>query len=419
MSVAAGSVRAVSMQIIDRPEADADALRAAMVQRLRQRDAIRSEQVAQAFRAVPRHLFAGEVPLEEAYDDEAVVRIKYGADGGCISSVSAPNAQAAMLEMAGIGRGERVVEYGSGGYNAALLAELVGPTGRVTTVDIDPEVTDRASRCLERAGYSRVRVTLADAEAGVDGGPFDKAMVTFGAWDIPPAWVEQLTDGGSLTVPLRIAGLTRVITFVKDGAGLVSTAHEMFGFVLAQGAGSHPTPTVKLAPGIVLEFDDGCPGDSRALARALRSSRAEAWSGVTTPGMTPFDLLHLWLAFTLPGVCRVRVDAQRAAEEDCPVRKVMGPAASRGGSFAYLTCRRVDEREPSERGVWEFGARGFGPDARELADLVVVQVRRWDASYRHAPAPRILARSADAPAAPPAVGVEIVKRHVRISAVWG
>jgi len=418
MSVAAGRVRAVSMQITDRPS-DADVLRAAMVQRLRQRGALRSDLIAQAFRTVPRHLFAGDVPLEDAYDEESVVRIKYGADGACISSVSAPNAQAVMLEMAGIERGDRVVEYGSGGYNAALLAELVGPTGRVTTVDIDPEVTDRASRCLERAGYSRVRVTLADAEAGVDGGPFDKAMVTFGAWDIPAAWVEQLAGGGSLAVPLRIAGLTRVIAFVRDGGGLVSTAHEMFGFVPAQGAGSHPAPTVGLAPGIALEFDDGFPDDPRALARALRSPRAEAWSGVTTPGMTPFDLLHLWLAFTLPGVCKVRVAAQRAAEADCPVREVMGPAASRSGSFAYLTCRRLDEREPSERGVWEFGARGFGPHACEVADLVVAEVRTWNASYRHAPAPRIIARRADLPAEPPAVGVEIVKRHMRISTVWG
>lgn len=417
--MAAGSVRAVSMQSTDRPAADADALRAAMVERLRRGGALRSEKVARAFRAVPRHLFAGEVPLGEAYDDQAVVRIKYGADGACISSVSAPGAQAVMLEMARIERGQRVVEYGSGGYNAALLAELVGPAGRVTTVDIDRDVTDRAARCLERAGYSRVRVTLADAEGGVDGGPFDRAIVTFGAWDIPPTWVEQLADGGSLTVPLRIAGLTRVITFVKDGGHLVSTAHEMFGFVPAQGAGSHPTPAVELAPGIALEFDDGFPDDPRALARALRTPRAEAWSGVSTPGMTPFDLLHLWLAVHLPGVCRVRVDARRAAEQERPVREVMGPAASRGGSFAYLTCRRLDEGDLSGRGVWEFGARGFGPHARELADLVAAEVRTWDASYRHAPAPRIIARPADAPVQPPAVGVEIVKRHMRISTVWG
>jgi protein-L-isoaspartate(D-aspartate) O-methyltransferase len=104
---------------------------------------------------------------------------------------------------------------------------------------------------------------------------------------------------------------------------------------------------------------------------------------------------------------------------DALVNLVMGPAASRGGSFAYLACRRLDEREPSERGVWEFGARGFGPHARVLADLVVAEVCTWDGSHRYAPAPRIIARPADALAQPPAVDVEIVKRHIRISTVWG
>jgi protein-L-isoaspartate(D-aspartate) O-methyltransferase len=42
----------------------------------------------------------------------------------------------------------RVLEIGSGGYNAALIAELVGPDGEVTTVDIDPFVVDRAQRYL-------------------------------------------------------------------------------------------------------------------------------------------------------------------------------------------------------------------------------------------------------------------------------
>lgn len=61
----------------------------------------------------------------------------------------------------------RILEIGSGGYNAALPAELVGPSGQVTTVDIDEDITDRASRLLGEAGYSRVNVVLADAEGGV------------------------------------------------------------------------------------------------------------------------------------------------------------------------------------------------------------------------------------------------------------
>jgi protein-L-isoaspartate(D-aspartate) O-methyltransferase len=343
------------------------------------------------------------------------VRTKFGSDGECLSSVSAPHAQALMLKALGAQPGDQVVEYGSGGYNAALLAELVGHVGRVTTVDIDEDVTDRAARLLEHAGYSRVRVALADAEGGVDGGPFDRSMVTFGAWDLPPTWSAQLVDGGILVVPLRIAGLTRVVAFAKDGGSLVSRDHEMFGFVPAQGAGAHEVDVVQLGAGIALEFDDGAPGDPVALAGALEGRRTQAWSGVTVPGMTPFDLLHLWLAFTLPGVSRLQVAADIAAEAACPVPKVMGPAASSGGSFAYLTCRRIEEAEPA---LWEFGARGFGPQARELAELIVSEVQRWDLGYRHGPLPRIVATPVGTPAQTPRIGHELVKRHARITVHW-
>lgn len=83
-----------------------------------------------------------------AYADDVVVT-RRDEHGKAISSVSAPWLQAVMLEEAGLGPGQRVLEIlGSGGYNAALMAELVGPTGEVTTVDIDPHVTARARRFL-------------------------------------------------------------------------------------------------------------------------------------------------------------------------------------------------------------------------------------------------------------------------------
>ena len=67
-----------------------------------------------------------------------------------------------MLEQAQLGAGIRVLEIGSGGYNAALIAELVGETGQVTTVDIDPDVVDRAQHCLASAGYRGLYVVVAD-----------------------------------------------------------------------------------------------------------------------------------------------------------------------------------------------------------------------------------------------------------------
>src|SRR5206468_11084556 len=141
------------------------------------------------------------VSLDEAYAND-VVRTKRDEHGMTISSVSAPWLQAMMLEQAELRPGMRCLEVGSGGYNAALMAELVGPTGEVTTVDIDPDVTDRARRCLTNAGHERVNVVLADAEMGVaDHAPYDRVIVTVGFWDVPPALADQLTADGRLVVP--------------------------------------------------------------------------------------------------------------------------------------------------------------------------------------------------------------------------
>ncbi|MER5837058.1 hypothetical protein ABT116_41330 [Streptomyces sp. NPDC002130] len=75
-----------------------------------------------------------------------------------ISSISAPWLQADMLEAARIQRGRRVLAIGSG-YDAALMAELIGPAGHVSTLDISPAVTERATRFLSATGYDHVYVS--------------------------------------------------------------------------------------------------------------------------------------------------------------------------------------------------------------------------------------------------------------------
>ncbi|MGH3811562.1 MAG: methyltransferase domain-containing protein [Pseudonocardiaceae bacterium] len=163
----------------------ADALRVAMVAELRELGVIRSDGVADAVATVPRHLFAPGEPLEKAYAVKTILQTKRDERGMAISMVSAPDIQAMMLEQAQLRPGMRVLEVGSGGYNAALIAELVGETGEVTTVDIDPDVVDRAQRCLAAAGYEKVNVVLADAKGGVpEHAPYHRVIATTSAWDM-------------------------------------------------------------------------------------------------------------------------------------------------------------------------------------------------------------------------------------------
>jgi len=111
------------------------------------------ESVAAALRTVPRHLFTPGVPLARAHEDICTsVTTKTDEHGVSLSSVSAPWIVAGMLAQLDVRPGQSVLEIGSGGYQAALLRELTGPHGSVTTLDIDPDVIARARACLDRSG---------------------------------------------------------------------------------------------------------------------------------------------------------------------------------------------------------------------------------------------------------------------------
>src|SRR3990172_6286957 len=119
--------------------ADQRTLRRRLVKELRRRDYLHSQRVAEAFAAVPRHLFVPGQPLKDVYTDRAFITKR--VDGVPVSSSSQPSIMAIMLEQLELAPGQRVLEIGAGpGYNAALLSQLVGERGRVTTVDIDAEV---------------------------------------------------------------------------------------------------------------------------------------------------------------------------------------------------------------------------------------------------------------------------------------
>ncbi|WP_433498582.1 methyltransferase, FxLD system [Sphaerimonospora sp. CA-214678] len=362
-------------------------IRNALADKLRAEGMITSEVVERAFRTVPRHEFVPPgTPLEVAYNADDSVATKTDEHGVIISSVSAPFIQARMIEQARLGPGQSVLEIGSGGYNAALLAEVVGTTGRVISMDIDPEVTERARALLEATGYGdAVTVVQGDAEQGVpEAGPFDAVIVTVGAWDIPPAWLEQLADNGTLVVPLRMNGITRSIAFRREADHLVSTSAEVCGFVAMQGEGEHPERIFLLpdAQGrtVKLRFDDRAPEDPNLLDGVLATKRTELWSGVTIKNRVSFADLHLWFAGFLPGFCKLAVDEGTDLANERGTWFPFGVV--RGDSFAYLAIRPALEGE----GV-EFGARAYGVHGTEAAIAMVEQIQAWDRQARSGPAP--------------------------------
>jgi protein-L-isoaspartate(D-aspartate) O-methyltransferase len=396
---------------------DAGTLRATMVEQLRAHGDLRTDEVTRAFATVPREVFAPDEPLEKVYDRAAVVVTKRDEHGIALSSVSAPWIQATMLEQADIRPGMRVLEIGSGGYNAALIAELVGPHGEVTTVDIDSFVVDRATRFLAAAGYPQVRVVQVDADGGVpEHAPFDRIIVTVGAPDIPPAWTDQLADDGVLVVPLRLRGLMRSIALHRRDGHLVGTNYAICGFVAMQGAGADSEQLVPLgSEDIALRVDGDGPVNGEALSRALRSARVVRASGIEVGGVEPHDDLDLYLATTLDDFGLLM--ATSAAIATGVVEKstrMGGKTAFTHDSFAYRAPRATSE----DRTSFDLVVYGHGPAAADLATRYVELIRDWDRTHRHGPGARIDVYPAATPDTALPDGRVIRKKHTVVVISW-
>ncbi|MGH4018846.1 MAG: methyltransferase, FxLD system [Pseudonocardiaceae bacterium] len=395
-----------------------NALREAMVGELRELGAVRSDSVAAALGTVPRHLFAPGEPLERAYATMTTLHIKQDEFGVATSMVSASDIQATMLEQAQIEPGMRVLEIGTGGYNAALIAELAGEAGKVTSADIDPDIAERARRYLAAAGYEKVNVVLADAEHGVpDRAPFDRVIVTAGAWDIPPAWTDQLADGGRIIVPLRMRGLTRSVTLEREGDHLVSRDYRLCGFVPMQGSSAHSERVVALdGDKVSLRIDGEQPVDADRLRDALFGPRIEHWSGMEFGAGEPLHDLDLWVATVVDDFGLLKA-TKEAIDSGLVSKSTLfgGKAIVVSGSFAYrASARPVDE----DRTRFEFGAYAHGPDAARLAEEYVDLIQTWERDHRGGLGARIEVYSAATPDAELPVGRVIDRKHTRVVISW-
>lgn len=266
-------------------------LREALVAGLRRDGYLHDPAVERAFLRVPRERFLPGIELADVYRDDAIVIKSEGSVG--VSSSSQPAIMAIMLEMLDVQPGQRVLEIGAGsGYNAAILREMVGDNGDVATVDIDAEVAAWASERLNAAGYSDVAVRQADgADGWPDGAPWDRIIVTVGAGDIAPAWVEQLRDGGILVLPLGLGPAQAVVAFERRGERLVSRAVEPAGFIRMRGRMADSWRPAEIAPGISAMTDQPLEALDR-LSMLLRTTpSAEPWPGSLRDGLYIVSIL--------------------------------------------------------------------------------------------------------------------------------
>ena len=186
------------------------AARARMVREQLHARGIRDSAVLGAMARVPRHRFVPPSEQRFAYADGP---LPIGYD----QTISQPYIVAYMAATAQIASHERVLEIGTGsGYGAAILAQLAR---EVYTIEIIPELAERARGVLDELGYANVTVRAGDGYAGWrEQAPFDAIVVTAAPDHVPPALVEQLAMNGRMIIPVgRGDQEMRVITRTPTG----------------------------------------------------------------------------------------------------------------------------------------------------------------------------------------------------------
>ena len=180
-----------------------------MVERTIATRGVTDERVLEAMRRVPRHELVPDDVRANAYEDRPLPI-------GFTKTISQPYIVAAMTEAVKLRPGDKVLEIGTGsGYQAAVLAEMGND---VYTIEIMPELADRARADLKRIGYADVHVRAADGYAGwPDAAPFDAIIVTAAAPNIPGTLFDQLATGGRMVLPVgEDDQILQVVTKTKD-----------------------------------------------------------------------------------------------------------------------------------------------------------------------------------------------------------
>jgi len=186
---------------------------------------IRSPQLVNAFATVPREQYLGPGPWmvwsESPYMPAAglaggaalALRATPDADPGRVyHNISVaidparqlfngqPGTLAVWIDSLDLAPGARVLQVGSGlGYYTAILAQAVGPSGRVVTYEVDEALATGAKRNL--ASLPWVDARHGDASQ-ISGETFDAIMVNAGVTHPLDAWLDALAPGGRMIVPL-------------------------------------------------------------------------------------------------------------------------------------------------------------------------------------------------------------------------
>ncbi len=188
------------------------------------------ESILHAFDIIPREHFVRSEFKELAYADRPLPTLRS-------QSISQPTTIIVMLQALGAQEGDIILEVGAGvGYQAALLSELVGEKGMVTTLEVIPELVELAKSNITTLGINNVRVLEADGSEGFPAGaPYDKVIITAACPSIPQPIIDQLKEHGVVIAPIGDLESQIMVKGVKEQGRLEFEFLGSFVFVPMKG----------------------------------------------------------------------------------------------------------------------------------------------------------------------------------------
>jgi len=187
--------------------------RSKMTQEQIEKRGIKSKQVLDAFRKVPRHLFVMEKYRSMAYADRALPI-------GKGQTISQPYIVAFMTEALSLKSTDRILEVGTGsGYQAAILSEICDT---VYSIEIIDSLSRNADNLLKKIGYSNVKIKIGDGYLGwKEHAPFDAIIVTCAPTQIPVPLKNQLAEAGRMIIPVGERYVQELILMEKKNGRLI------------------------------------------------------------------------------------------------------------------------------------------------------------------------------------------------------
>ncbi len=260
---------------------DLEEARWRFAEELRYVAAVRSAALIEAFATVPRERFVGPGPwklmsfprgywtTEDSDPRHLYHNVLVGIDPKRHLNNGQPSLWALLFDEVDPKEGEHVLHIGCGtGYYSAILAEIVGGSGRVTAIEVDSELAARARANL--GDWSNVEVICADGCQYSDS-PANVLIVNAGASHPLPNWLDSLLPAGRMILPLTVTGpiLTEggVVKVIREERGYAARFVSPVGIFPCAG-GRDPELNRRLG--------EALSGDRRAVALAVKSLRRDS-----------------------------------------------------------------------------------------------------------------------------------------------